>query len=56
MRDRIALAVAGAKGAEAEGDVRTMQAIVQDAANVTLSTSNSAELADLAILDADPPA
>lgn len=50
MRDRIALAVAGAKGAEAEaeGDVRTMQAIVQDAANVTLSTSNSAELADLA--------
>lgn len=48
MRDRIALAVAGAKGAEAEGDVRTMQSIVQDAANVTLSTSNSAELADLA--------
>jgi hypothetical protein len=48
MRARIALAVTGAKGAEAEGDVRTMQAIVQDAANVTLSTSNSAELADLA--------
>jgi DNA polymerase III delta prime subunit len=48
MRDRIALAVTGAKGSEAEGDVRTMQAIVQDAANVTLSTSNSAELADLA--------
>ncbi|MET4044912.1 serine/threonine protein kinase/DNA polymerase III delta prime subunit [Bradyrhizobium sp. RT6a] len=47
LRLRISAAATGASdGAEVE--VGTMQRLVQDAANLTFSTSNSAELADLA--------
>lgn len=35
-------------GSAAKADFRTMQLLVQDAANITLSTSNSGELAELA--------
>lgn len=47
LRQRVEATVAAA-AEEANVDVRTMQALVQDAANLTFSTSNSAELADLA--------
>ncbi|QCK88710.1 helicase [Phreatobacter aquaticus] len=50
LRDRLASTVVdrGARKAKADTDVRTMQILVQDAANLTFSTLNSAELADLA--------
>jgi hypothetical protein len=50
LKSRISAAVAPTGGgvSEASVEVRTMQSLVQDAANLTFSTSNSAELADLA--------
>jgi serine/threonine protein kinase len=36
------------RGSDADVDVRTLQALVQDAANITFSTSNAGDLADLA--------
>lgn len=47
LRSRISAAATGSND-KAEVDVGTMQRLVQDAANLTFSTSNSAELADLA--------
>lgn len=50
LRDRLVAAVeTGAnRTAEADTDVRTMQVLVQDAANLTFATLNSPDLADLA--------
>jgi serine/threonine protein kinase len=50
LQERLEAAVEeGAKrGREADTDVRTMQVLVQDAANLTFSTLNSPDLADLA--------
>lgn len=50
LRDRLASVVEDrmSRTARADTDVRTMQILVQDAANLTFSTLNSAELADLA--------
>lgn len=47
LRSRILSAASGSNDS-AEVDVGTMQRLVQDAANLTFSTSNSAELAELA--------
>lgn len=50
LKDRLAAAVeeVGARNTEADTDVRTTQVLVQDAANLTFSTLNSPDLADLA--------
>lgn len=50
LRDRLSSAIEEGSGrtAEADTDVRTMQVLVQDAANLTFSTLNSPDLADLA--------
>jgi serine/threonine protein kinase len=49
VRDRLTEALRASVDAESTNrDLRTMQVLVQDAANVTLSTSNSADLAHLA--------
>jgi hypothetical protein len=50
LQDRLSSAVedGGSRTAEADTDVRTMQVLVQDAANLTFSTLNSPDLADLA--------
>jgi serine/threonine protein kinase len=50
LQDRLSSAIveSGARTADADTDVRTMQVLVQDAANLTFSTLNSPDLADLA--------
>ncbi|RWA58066.1 AAA domain-containing protein [Mesorhizobium sp.] len=50
LQDRLSAAVGegGSRTSEADTDVRTMQVLVQDAANLTFSTLNSPDLADLA--------
>lgn len=50
LKSRVSEAVSqtGQGASDAGVEVRTMQGLVQDAANLTFSTSNSAELADLA--------
>lgn len=50
LRDRLSFATeeGGTRNAEADTDIRTMQVLVQDAANLTFSTLNSPDLADLA--------
>ena len=50
LRDRLDAAVetGDKRSAEADTDVRTMQVLIQDAANLTFSTLNSPDLADLA--------
>ncbi len=50
LQDRLASAVGqdGNRTTEADTDVRTMQVLVQDAANLTFATLNSPDLADLA--------
>ncbi|ANT54480.1 superfamily I DNA/RNA helicase [Mesorhizobium amorphae CCNWGS0123] len=49
IRERLSVAVTASADVESNNrDLRTMQILVQDAANVTLSTSNSADLANLA--------
>ncbi|WP_240540036.1 AAA domain-containing protein [Salinarimonas soli] len=50
LQDRLAAAVnaEGSRTVEADTDIRTMQVLVQDAANLTFSTLNSSDLADLA--------
>ena len=49
LQDRLSAAVKKSNlgGPDADTDVRTMQVLVQDAANLTFSTLNSPELADL---------
>lgn len=50
LQDRLSAAVEESAGRsrEADTDIRTMQVLVQDAANLTFSTLNSPDLADLA--------
>ncbi|WP_035710261.1 AAA domain-containing protein [Bradyrhizobium genomosp. I (2014)] len=50
LQDKLASAVGDERGrsTEADTDVRTTQVLVQDAANLTFSTLNSPDLADLA--------
>lgn len=50
LQDRLASAVdhGTSRSPDADTDVRTMQVLVQDAANLTFSTLNSPDLADLA--------
>lgn len=50
LQDRLASAIADGESRTAQGDtdIRTMQVLVQDAANLTFATLNSPDLADLA--------
>ena len=48
LRGRLDAAITGADGGQVDTDLRTMQLLVQDAANITFSTLNSAGLSDIA--------